>query len=247
MTTTESAPSLGPTIEGEIRPDLHPVGVNHLALSTADMKGQLTYWAEVLGCPTKSLYWMHGVENTFHGFVELSPESYVAFVQHPKNPTDVELGVTHAGNASGPVTAGTMQHLALHVDTLDDLLAMRDRIRSKGVQVLGPIDHGFCQSIYFAGLEGLALEVACGRAIDERQWIDPEVQELCDISAEELAALKNPAPSVVADGPIPQPALDPSKPQLAFPPGVTERLMGRSDGDTWDKISETTPPVPLTD
>lgn len=254
MTATESSSpessvqrSLGPTIEGDVRPDLHPIGVNHLALATADMKGQLTYWAEVLGCPTKSLYWMHGVEGTFHGFVELSPESYIAFVQHPQNPTDVELGVTHAGNPGGPVTAGAMQHIALHVDTLDDLLAMRDRIRSNGVQVMGPIDHGFCQSIYFAGLEGLALEVACGSAIDERQWIDPEVQGLCGISVDELAALKNPSPLAAAESPVPQPAFDQSKPQMAFPPGVVELLMARSDGDTWEKASETTPPVSLVD
>ena len=30
---------------------LHPRNVNHLALSTCDMKAQLTYFAEVLGCP----------------------------------------------------------------------------------------------------------------------------------------------------------------------------------------------------
>lgn len=140
-----------------------------------------------------------------------------------------------------------MQHIALHVDTLDDLLAMRDRIRSHGVQVMGPIDHGFCQSIYFAGLEGLALEVACGRAIDERQWIDPEVQGLCGISVDELKALKNPSPRAAVDSPVPQPAFDSAQPQMAFPPGVVERLMARTDADTWDKASETTPPVPLPD
>lgn len=41
---------------------LRPRGVNHLAMSTCDMKGQLEYWSDVLGCPLKALYWMHGVE-----------------------------------------------------------------------------------------------------------------------------------------------------------------------------------------
>ncbi len=254
MTSTETAQtqpapmlSLGPTIQGEIRPDLHPSGVNHLAISTTDMKAQLTYWADVLGCPTKALYWMHGVENTFHGFVELSPESYIAFVQHPDNAAAIEYGVTHAGNPGGPVTAGTTQHIALHVDTLDDVLAMRDRIRSRGLQVMGPIDHGFCKSIYFAGLEGLSLEVCCGRAIDERQWIDPEVQQLCAISDDELAALKAPAAIEVGETPVPQPPFDPTKPQMHFPGSVGEMLMRRSDGDTWTRASETTPPVALAD
>ena len=68
--------------------------------------------------------------------------------------------------------------MAFNVDTLDDLYAMRDRIRDRGVPVIGPIDHGMCHSIYFAGPEGLSLEIACGGAIDERAWIDPEVQAL---------------------------------------------------------------------
>jgi catechol 2,3-dioxygenase-like lactoylglutathione lyase family enzyme len=221
--------------------------VNHLAISTNDMKAQLTFWADVLGCPTKALYWMHGVENTFHGFVELSPESYVAFVQHPENASEIQYGVTHAGTPGSPVTGGATQHIALHVDTLDDVLAMRDRIRSNGLQVMGPIDHGFCKSIYFAGLEGMSLEVCCGRAIDERQWIDPEVQGLCGISPEELAVLKEPAPLTVDSDPVPQPATDPAMPQMHYPAKVYEALMSKSDGDMWNDASETTPPVGLPD
>ena len=53
---------------------LHPRGVNHLALSTTDMKRQLTFWCDVLGVPLKALYWMHGVEGAYHGFVELAPD-----------------------------------------------------------------------------------------------------------------------------------------------------------------------------
>ena len=98
--------------------------------------------------------------------VELAPDSYVAFVQSPKNPTEPVWGVSHAGNSGAPVTAGAMQHVALHVDTLDELLTMRDRIRSRGVQVMGPIDHGFVQSFYFAGPENLSLEVCTGSSID---------------------------------------------------------------------------------
>ena len=150
------------------------------------MKAQLTYWADVLGCPTKALYWMHGVDNTFHGFVELSGDSYIAFVQHPDNPSDDRVRRHTCGQPGRPVTGGATQHIAMHVDTLDEVLAIRDRIRSHGVQVMGPIDHGMIQSIYFAGPEGLNLEVCCGSDIDENQWIDPEVQGLCGISAEEV-------------------------------------------------------------
>ena len=221
---------------------LHPNGVNHLALSTRDMKGQLAFWCDVLGLPLKALYWMHGVDGTYHGFVELAPDSYVAFVQHPDNAKDIELGVTHAGGPGEPVTAGTMQHVAFNVDTFEDLMALRDRIRDRGVQVFGPIDHGFIQSIYFAGPEGLALEVACGSAIPVEQWVDPEVQELCGISAAELEALKYPAEYSRPVEPVAQPAGDTGMPRL-LPEDHYDMVMSLPDQVVWDRMSETTPPV----
>ena len=225
--------------------DLHPNGVNHLAISTADMKAQLTFFAEVLGCPTRALYWMHGVANTYHGFVELSGDSYVAFVQSPGNPTEPQWGVTHSGNAGDPVTAGAMQHVAFNVDTIDDLLTMRDRIRSHGIQVLGPLDHGMIRSIYFAGPEGLSLEVCVGSDIDERQWVDPEVQGLCGISEDELARLVDPPDFTRPAEPVAQPPYDETKPNQHYPARVRDMIMGMPDADVWNNLSESTPPVSL--
>ena len=157
------------------------------------MKAQLTFFAEALGCPTKALYWMHGVEGCYHGFAELSESSYIAFVQHPENAEEIEWGVTHAGNGGESVTRGAMQHVAFNVDDLEELLQLRDRIRAHDIQVLGPIDHGFIQSMYFAGPEGLSLEICVGSDINASAWVDPEVRELCGIDEAEMDALKEPA------------------------------------------------------
>jgi catechol 2,3-dioxygenase-like lactoylglutathione lyase family enzyme len=221
---------------------LHPNGINHLAISTRDMKGQIEFFTDVLGAELKALYWMHGVPNTWHGFLELSASCYIAFVQAPGNAEDIQLGVTHAGNAGGPVTRGTMQHLALNVDTLDDLYAMRDRLRSRGVLVMGPIDHGMCQSIYFAGPEGLALEITHGGAIDERAWIDPEVQELAGISDEELGRYVTPADYSRPEQPVPQPGLDTGMPLPAYPEKVLQRIATTPDEAFWHSV-EHEPPV----
>jgi catechol 2,3-dioxygenase-like lactoylglutathione lyase family enzyme len=221
---------------------LHPNGINHLAIATRDIKGQIEFFTDVLGGELKALYWMHGVDNTFHGFVELSPTCYIAFQQHPDNPADAQIGVTHAGNSGGQVTAGTMQHLAFNVDSLADLYALRDRIRSRGIPVLGPMNHGMCQSMYFAGPEGLALEIACGRDIDARAWIDPEVQALAGISDDELARYVEPAVHVRSGGPTPQPAFDPTKPHLVYPKPVYEYLLAMPDGDMWNAVTSE-PPV----
>jgi hypothetical protein len=107
----------------------------------------------------------------------------------------VEIGRTHAGSGALPSAPGTLQHLAFNVDTIADLLAMRDRIRSHGVNVIGPIDHGMCRSIYFAGPDRMTLAVATSAvAIDAAQWIDPAGLAKAGISAEEAARFKAPAP-----------------------------------------------------
>jgi catechol 2,3-dioxygenase-like lactoylglutathione lyase family enzyme len=222
---------------------LHPNGINHLAISTRNIKGQIEFFTDVLGGELKALYWMHGVANTFHGFVELSPTCYIAFQQHPDNPAEAQFGITHAGNAGGQVTAGTMQHLAFNVDTLDDLYAMRDRIRSRGIPVIGPMNHGMCQSMYFAGPEGLALEVACGSDIDARAWIDPEVQALAGISDDEVARYKTPADFARPAVAVPQPAYDPAKPNLHYPPEMYQMMIGAPDEAMWSAVTSEPPVV----
>lgn len=224
---------------------LRPRGVNHLALSTTDMKLQLSFWCDTLGLPLKALFWMHGVEGGYHGFVELAPDSHVAFVQLPGNTKDVEYGVSHANGGGGPVRGGTMQHVAFHVDTLDDVLAMRDRLRSRGVQVLGPIDHGFCQSIYFDGPEGLNLEISCGESIDANAWIDPEVLGLCGITEDEAEAMKSPAPFERPDEPVAQPTEPhPTNVRAQEFPVEMAKTYAIPDRWLWENVSFTEPPVP---
>src|SRR3546814_14578625 len=53
-----------------------------------------------------------------------------------------------------------MQHLAMKVGPEEELLALRDRLRTNGVVVMGPIAHGMCRSLYSARPEGLTLHAA---------------------------------------------------------------------------------------
>ena len=106
---------------------------------------------------------------------------------------------------------------------------MRDRIRSRGIPVMGPLDHGMCQSIYFAGLEGLALECTYGGAIDGEAWIDPEVQKLAGISDEELVKFKSPAVYVKPAKPVAQPGPDASGPHMVYPKEVYATILSTPD------------------
>jgi catechol 2,3-dioxygenase-like lactoylglutathione lyase family enzyme len=214
----------------------NPNGVHHLAISTTRMRDQLEFFTDVLGAELKAIYWMHGIEGTFHAFVKLNDFSSVAFVQGPKV------------SATDTVTrnfGGSMQHVAFNVDTYDDLLAMRDRIRDRGYNVFGPVDHGFCNSIYFAGLEGMMLEVATSEvALDERAWIDPEVVELVGIDDDMLERLKHPAPFTSQGGTIPNPPVDWSRPQIPYmTKEQVEELMARPDAEVMAEMAQPDPPV----
>ena len=224
-----------------------PNALHHLALSTGDIKGQIAFFSDVLGMELMALYWMHGAEKTVHGFLKLNDRCAVAFVQTPHN-KDIErvIGVTHPGTALNSSAPGTMQHLALNVDCEDDLLNMRDRIRSRGINVVGPMDHGFCKSIYFAGPEDLSLEISTYTgALDPEAWVDPEVMEFTGVSAAELAAFKQPARFDGQGGAIPQPTYDPAKPHPHFPPEMYRNILAMPDAVFTEVTREAEPPVKL--
>lgn len=224
---------------------IKPNGIHHIAIMTADIKAQIEYFTDVLGCKLSAIFDMHGVPGAFHAFVHLNDHSYFSFVQMDDiGDIPSTLGITHAGTGAGKAAAGVMQHLAFNVDTHAELLAMRDRIRTKGLNVMGPIDHGVCQSIYFAGPEGLTLEVASSESeMDQNLWIDPKVLERVGISAKEAERFKSPDAYAGEGGTVAQPASDPGKPRMAYPPEVYTALMGMPDEVLGKMISYTTPPV----
>ena len=221
-------------------------GLHHLAICTADMKAQIEFFTDKLGMELVALYWMHGVENTWHGFLRLNDESSIAFVSNPEiGKIPRVLGESHAGNPGANCAGGAMQHLALKVKNNTELLAMRDRLRAKGVPVMGPIDHGFCCSIYFAGPENLSLEFSWSREpIDAEAWIDPEVVELAGISAAELARYKKPASYHDEGGKVAQPSLaDAPGPHMTnYPKGAYEKIM-RTPDDAMLHSVPSDPPV----
>lgn len=221
---------------------LHPRGVNHLAIPVGAMSTHLPFWCDVLGMPLKALFWMHNTDGVYHAFVEMAPNSYISLVEDPRTGKDSKIVAADLGDQTA---VGAVHHIAMDVDSLEDVLALRDRIRSRGIQVLGPIDHGWWQSIYFAGPDNVTLEITTGGNIQAKDWVDPAVAELCGFSSEELERLKNPAPYDASQGRVPQPEEDPSKPRmLAIALDFDlDKVMQVPDEEVWEKFSETDPPV----
>ena len=221
-----------------------PSGIHHLAFMAGDIKKHIAFFSEVMGCPLVALFDMHGVPGGLHAFLRMNDHSYFSIVQLPDTDNiPIEIGRTHAGSGALPSAPGTLQHLAFGVDTDEALIAMRDRIRSHGVNVIGPIDHGMCRSIYFAGPDRMTLEVASsGGAINPDVWIDPTTLAKAGISTEEAARFRAPA---TYDGPSPvaQPAYDPDKPHMAYPKEAYLKMLAIPDEVLTKTASYAQPPV----
>ncbi len=95
--------------------------------------------------------------------------SCVAFFEVPESP-DMTFD---------PNTPGWVQHLALRVDSMDELLAAKKRLEDYGLEVLGPTDHIMCQSIYFHDPSGHRLELTYAT-------MTPEMHETLSGSADEM-------------------------------------------------------------
>jgi catechol 2,3-dioxygenase-like lactoylglutathione lyase family enzyme len=206
-------------------------GIHHIAIMAGSIKEHIAFFSDVLGCKLSAIFDMHGVPGGVHAFLHMADDSYFSVVELPGvKDIPIELGATHAGSGAGVSAPGTMQHLAFKVSSVEDLLAIRDRIRKRGINVLGPMDHGMCHSIYFAGPDNLALEVATSsKEIDQRYWIDPAVVEKVGITGEELARYKAPDPYSGEGGTVKQPPYDPEKPHLAFPPAAYQKMLATPD------------------
>ena len=222
-----------------------PTSVHHLAVMAGDIKKHIAFFSEVVGCPLVALFDMHGVPGGLHAFLKLDDGSYFSVVQLPgTDAIPIELGRTHAGRGEMPSAPGTLQHLAFGVASLNELLDMRDRIRSHGVNVIGPIHHGFCQSIYFAGPDHMALEVATSvTPIEPELWVDPKVLAKAGISAEEAVQFQAPVPFTGAS-PVPQPAYDDTKPHMTYPKEAYLSMLAVPDDVVAKRSSYAEPPVP---
>jgi len=85
--------------------------------------------------------------DSIHIFFELGDGSYLAFFDVPGPEDEPER------------TPWWVKHIAFETESMEKLRAAKQRLETHGVQVLGPKDHDFCQSIYFMDPDGHRLEI----------------------------------------------------------------------------------------
>lgn len=100
-------------------------GINHIVLFVADLPRSIAFYEDVLG-------------------FERLPEGFPggAFLRSPGSANDHDLGLFQARTpASGPTGSVGLYHVAWEVDTLSELVAVRDRLAAAHA-LTGPVTTG---------------------------------------------------------------------------------------------------------
>ena len=138
-------------------------GVHHVAYRCRDAKETVEFYQDVLGMDFQLAIAENEVPSTgepdpyMHVFLDAGGGNVLAFFELPNSP---EMG--RDGN-----TPEWVQHIAFQVENLDVLEETRQRVQDAGLDVLGPVDHGIFQSIYFFDPNGHRLELAANTATAE--------------------------------------------------------------------------------
>jgi catechol 2,3-dioxygenase-like lactoylglutathione lyase family enzyme len=93
-----------------------------------------------------------------HIFLDAGNENILAFFEIPNSPA--------MGRDENTPT--WVQHLAMRVVSVEALIAAKAELVSKGVEVLGPTNHGIFKSIYFFDPNGHRLELAVNTGTPEQ-------------------------------------------------------------------------------
>lgn len=131
-------------------------GFHHVAYRCKDAKETVDFYKKYLDLDFNIAVAENKVPSTgefsphIHIFLQLPDGSFVAFFELPED----------KGNMLDLETPAWVQHLAFKVDDMDALNAFKAKLEADGIKVLGPTDHGLCQSIYFRDPSGHRLEFA---------------------------------------------------------------------------------------
>lgn len=130
--------------------------MHHIAYRCRDAAETADFYEKLLDLPLAHVIVQDRVPSTqqhdphCHLFFELADKSYLAF-----------FDVASEGEVVQAANPDWAQHIAMELPSLEELHGALDRLQAAGVDVLGPVDHGFIRSIYFYDPSGHRLELTC--------------------------------------------------------------------------------------
>jgi catechol 2,3-dioxygenase-like lactoylglutathione lyase family enzyme len=130
--------------------------IHHVAYRCKDAKETTLWYQEKLNMDLVLAIAENEVPSTkapdpyMHIFLDAGNDNVLAFFELPNSPT-----MDRDQN-----TPEWVQHIALRVANYEALVSAKEELVSKGVDVLGPVNHGVFKSIYFFDPNGHRLELA---------------------------------------------------------------------------------------
>ena len=147
--------------------------VHHVAYRCRDAKETVEWYQKhldmkfVLAIAENEVPSTKAPDPYMHVFLDAGGGNILAFFELPSQPP-----MDRDRN-----TPTWVQHLALKVESMDKLLAAKERLQAAGIEVIGPTDHTLFKSIYFFDPNGHRLELAadCGtpkmyKMLDDVKW-----------------------------------------------------------------------------
>ncbi len=137
--------------------------VHHVAYRCIDAKQTVEWYVKHLGMDFILAIAENQVPSTkapdpyMHVFLDAGQGNVLAFFELPASPP-----MDRDRN-----TPTWVQHLALEVETVDELVSTKARLEAAGIEVIGPTDHTIFKSIYFFDPNGHRLELAANTATPE--------------------------------------------------------------------------------
>ncbi len=130
---------------------------SHVAYRCLNARDTVDFYSKLLGLKYEFAVSANRVASTneysphIHIFLEVSPGSYLAFFE-----------LAEAGEFKfDEGIPRWVQHIAMSVDTEEEVHEYKEKLEAAGVPVLGVTDHGIFQSIYFFDPSGHRLEITC--------------------------------------------------------------------------------------
>lgn len=147
--------------------------IHHVAYRCKDAKETVEWYGKYLNMDFVLAIAENQVPSTkapdpyMHIFLDAGNDNILAFFEIPNSPP--------MGRDEN--TPDWVQHLAMRVGSMEEMMATKAKLEADGINVIGPTDHTLFQSIYFFDPNGHRLELAVNtgtaemsKKLDDVKW-----------------------------------------------------------------------------